>query len=271
MTALRKFYNRVRYVLEKEGRKRYPRMQDTVRLLQKGDTKMIAHRGVSGIATENTAAAFRAAGERSYFGIETDVHRTKDGKFVVFHDDNLKRLAGRDLVVEETDFETLNKIPLFETRFYKSDNTRYEGYIPTLSDYIAVCKQYGKTAVLELKNHFEKADIAAILAEIDKLDWLSRTVFISFDFENLVFVRQLRADTAVQFLTGEVDDFTALFDRLQQYRFDWDAYHLTVTKALVENCHKRGIKVNVWTVDEPHRAKQLIKMGVDFITSDILE
>ncbi len=246
-------------------------MNDTIPIADKKQVKMIAHRGVSGLATENTLAAFEAAGTRSYFGIETDVHRTKDGKFVVFHDDNLKRLAGRDITVEETDFETLRSIPLFETRFYKSDSTRPAAQIPTLSEYIAICKQYDKAAVIELKNHFEKADIAAIMEEIAAHDWLSRTIFISFDFENLVFVREIDATATVQFLTGEVDDFDRLLDKLEQHRFDWDAYHLTVNKALVENCHKRGIKVNVWTVDEAAVAKRLIKMGVDFITSDILE
>ncbi len=272
MTALRNFFTRVRYVLEKEKRKRYPRVNDTIPLTNKGNTRMIAHRGVSGIETENTLAAFHAAGTRTYFGIETDVHRTLDGKFVVFHDDTLKRMAGKDLTVEQTAFETLRKVPLFETRFYKSDSSRFHnGNIPTLAEYIAVCKQYDKAAVLELKNHFEKADIAAIMAEIAAQDWLSRTIFISFDFENLVFVREICADATVQFLTGEVDDFDALFDKLEQHRFDWDAYHLSVTPKRVEECHKRGIKVNVWTVDEPNRAKRLIKMGVDFITSDILE
>ena len=246
-------------------------MNNTIPIADKQQVNMIAHRGVSGLATENTLAAFEAAGTRSYFGVETDVHRTKDGKFVVFHDDNLKRLAGRDITVEETDFETLRSIPLFETRFYKSDSTRPAAQIPTLSEYIAICKQYDKAAVIELKNHFEKADIAAIMEEIAAHDWLSRTIFISFDFENLVFVREIDATATVQFLTGEVDNFDHLLDKLEQHRFDWDAYHLTVNKALVENCHKRGIKVNVWTVDEAAVAKRLIKMGVDFITSDILE
>ncbi len=49
--------------------------------------QMIAHRGLSGIETENTAAAFVAAGQHPYFGIETDVHRTRDGQFVIIHDD----------------------------------------------------------------------------------------------------------------------------------------------------------------------------------------
>ncbi|MBE5775575.1 MAG: glycerophosphodiester phosphodiesterase, partial [Clostridiales bacterium] len=58
-----------------------------------GNVKMVAHRGVSGLELENTNAAFVAAGNRSYYGIETDVHVTLDGKFVCFHDDNTGRVA----------------------------------------------------------------------------------------------------------------------------------------------------------------------------------
>lgn len=61
---------------------------DTIKI-DKNNVKLIAHRGVSGIERENTAAAFVAAGNRSYYGIETDVHVTKDGKFVIIHDYNI--------------------------------------------------------------------------------------------------------------------------------------------------------------------------------------
>ena len=61
--------------------------------ISKGSTKMIAHRGLSGLETENSIQAFIAAGNRSYYGVETDVHVTKDGKFVVIHDDATGRVA----------------------------------------------------------------------------------------------------------------------------------------------------------------------------------
>ena len=80
---------------------------DTVRFTEKGDIRMIAHRGVSGLERENTCPAFVAAGVKSYFGIETDVHVTKDERFIIFHDNDLKRLLSSDIVVEETDFDTL--------------------------------------------------------------------------------------------------------------------------------------------------------------------
>ena len=55
---------------------------------------MIAHRGLSGLERENTYHAFIAAGNRSYFGIETDIHKTADGEFVVIHDETTERVSG---------------------------------------------------------------------------------------------------------------------------------------------------------------------------------
>ena len=64
---------------------------DTVKLENK-TVRMVAHRGLSGLEKENTCAAFVAACNRAtYFGVETDVHRTADGQFVIFHDDNTAR------------------------------------------------------------------------------------------------------------------------------------------------------------------------------------
>ena len=125
--------------------------------------KMIAHRGLSGIEKENTNAAFIAAGNRSYFGIETDVHKTVDGKFVIIHDDTTGRVAIDDLEVEKSTFETLRKLSLCDT---DDKNGRADLHIPTLTEYISTCKRYGKTAVLELKNAFTSDEIAAICDEI---------------------------------------------------------------------------------------------------------
>ena len=91
---------------------------NTIPFEKKEKVKMIAHRGVSGLEFENTCAAFVAAGNRSYYGIETDIHRTKDGQYIVYHDDNLVRLLGDERVVEEMTFEELRKLRLM--RAYRS-------------------------------------------------------------------------------------------------------------------------------------------------------
>lgn len=81
-------------------------MRDTVKIDKRG-VRLIAHRGLSGIEQENTCAAFIAAANReSYYGIETDVYRTSDGKYVLHHDDRVCTGA----YIPETDFDTLRAV-----------------------------------------------------------------------------------------------------------------------------------------------------------------
>ena len=86
---------------------------NTIKIHRK-NTLMIAHRGLSGLEMENTGLAFVAAGNRSYYGIETDIHRTADGKFILTHDDNLKRVTGIDAVVEELEYDALRQMKLLD-------------------------------------------------------------------------------------------------------------------------------------------------------------
>ena len=74
--------------------------------------KMVAHRGVSGLERENTNAAFIAAGNRSYWGIETDTHKTADGVFVVIHDSTTGRVAERNLDVTQSTYAQLCELLL---------------------------------------------------------------------------------------------------------------------------------------------------------------
>ena len=230
------------------------------------NVSMVAHRGVSGIEMENTCAAFVAAGNRSYFGIETDVHVTKDGKIAVIHDDNLKRVAGVDLIVEETTLEELQAIPLYDK---VPGAFRTDLRIPVLADYISICKRYNKTAILELKNRMKPENISDIVDIIKSIDYLENVVFISFSWENLEDIRKFAPKQRVQFLTCEYDD--TLIEKLIANRFDLDIYYKAVTKELADALHANGLVLNCWTVDSPDDAQQMIEMGVDYITSNILE
>ena len=102
---------------------------DTIKIENKA-VKMVAHRGLSGIEKENTCSAFVAACNRAtYFAVETDVHRTVDGQFVIFHDDNTARVGLDHLVIEESTFETLRKLQLVDI---DGKRGRIDLTIPTL-------------------------------------------------------------------------------------------------------------------------------------------
>jgi len=240
---------------------------DTIKV-QKANVKMVAHRGLSGIELENTCAAFVAAGNRDYFGIETDVHRTADGAYVVIHDDRTLRVAFEDISVEGSTLEQLQAIALKD----KDGKPRSDLRIPTLDEYLKICAKYGKVPVLELKNDFPKADVENIIAIVKQHTTLENIIFISFSYQNMIYLRELEKDARLQYLCGgsaKVDE--ALVAKLKDYDLDLDIYWKVLDEAGVKLLHDNGIEINVWTVDDPTVAEQLVSWGVDYITSNILQ
>ena len=241
-------------------------MVDTKKLSRYGNTKMVAHMGAKGLETENTVAAYVASANRSYYGIETDVHITKDKKVIAIHDDNAKRVSGVDILVEESNFDDLRKIRLFDN----NGNVREDLCMPSLEDYISVCKRYGKIAVLELKNRMADEDVYMIYDIIESMGYNDSTVYISFSIENLHAIRKKNPTQTVQYLIGKnvPED---LVDTLKEYKYDLDIYVEAITKELLDACHAIGALVNVWTVDKVEKAEELVDMGIDFITTNIIE
>ena len=237
--------------------------------INSNEVKMIAHRGVSGIERENTCPAFVAAGNRSYFGIETDVHVTKDGKFVIIHDETTERvsLGEYNINVEENDYWEIEKIVLPDL-----DNTtdRKDIRIPLLKEYIKICKKYEKICVLEIKNHFEEKYIKKLIDEIKKQEYIDNVIFISFDFENCVNVRKYLPENDVQFLTSN-EITNELIEKLCENNLNLDIYYKQLDAENIKLLHSKGIKVNCWTCDDKETAEKLVSYGVDYITSNILE
>lgn len=226
---------------------------------------MIAHRGLSGLERENTCAAFVAAGVRSYYGIETDIHRTADGKYIVYHDDNLMRLMNDNRVVEEMTFEELRALRLSD----HDGNKRGDLVLPSLEEYIRVCKKYDKESVLEIKNHFEPEDIDRVIDIIRGAGWLERTIFISFDRANMICIREKLPQQRAQYLVSAFDE--DVLATLKTYRLDLDMDYRNMTREITDACHAAGAAVNVWTVNTLQEAQKMAACGVDFITTNIVE
>ena len=241
-------------------------MLNTIFIKDKKNTQFIAHRGLSGVELENTISAFVAAGNRSYIGIETDVHVTADGKFVVYHDDTTERLSEDNLTISQTDYSTLKALTL------KPQKNRAVGsdfIIPDLKDYLSICASYGKIAVLELKERMTKEHIKQIYDETEKYYSAENMIFISFFRDNLISLRELALNADIQYLVMDFND--DILNTLKTYNMDLDIGYWKCSKEVIDICHQNGIKVNCWTVDNPGDAERLIDYGVDYITTNILE
>lgn len=237
---------------------------DTIKI-SSPNKKIVAHRGLSGLEKENSLPAFIAAGNRSYFGVECDIHRTSDGKFVVIHDAETARVAGDNLNVEKCSYNLVRSVELNDMDGQK----RKDLFIPSLEDYIKICKKYEKKSVLEIKGVFEEEWLKEVIHILTENDYLQNTIFIAFDLINLQILRKHLPTHPMQYLTCEWrEEFPRV---LIENKLDLDIHFPHMTKERVELLHSLGIQVNCWTVDDKETAEKLLEMGVDYITSNILE
>ncbi|MDO4557708.1 MAG: glycerophosphodiester phosphodiesterase family protein [Planctomycetia bacterium] len=229
---------------------------------------IVAHRGFSQIAPENTLAAARAAVDAGASGCECDVRPTSDGVIILTHDNNLKRCTGLDAVPESVPYATYETL---DAGSWKAPEYRGER-IPTLREWLDVLKPTGCVPVVEIKS----ADIEQpVVDAIRQAGYLGDCAVIAFSKETARKVRQLAPELTVAWLCGDKFEGTPLELADQMCgTLDWcgtdviDIAHTLVTEEFVRIMHERGYTVWCWTVNDPARMRQLLEWGVDSITTD---
>ena len=220
-------------------------------------TKYIAHRGFAWRKLENTIEAFEYAASSRAFGIETDVHITADKKFVCFHDHDTKRLCGEQHMVKDMDYETLSALKI-----------KKKHKIPTLEEFITICKKGNKHAVIELKSPFSESDLDLLVDEVKRLGYLDNSTFISFTMHHCLYLRQKLPNQSIQYLTEEFD--TDILEKIAEQKIDLDIKYKCLSKGRIDYCKSIGLKVNCWTLNHITVAKYFESCGVDYITSNHL-
>ena len=230
--------------------------------------RFVAHRGLSGLETENTCAAFLSAAQRGYWGIETDVHATSDGNFVLCHDANLSRVSGVDFDVRAGTLAEARAIPLFDLASPER-GTRSDLRVPELCDYLSICAKYGKHPVVELKDPFDRAAVERIVGEIRDHGILENAVFISFDWGNCLHARALCPDNEVLDLDGVSE--RAPLEAHVENRIGADWHFSRIPDDQASALIASGLQVFAWTVDDPAEAAGLAARGVTGLTTNLLE
>ena len=224
--------------------------------------KYIAHRGLSSKAPENTIAAFTLAGQKQrFFGIECDLYTTKDGRFVVFHDEQLKRMTGVEGAVMDYACNELLQMTIIK-------GSRIKQYpdqkIPTFEEYLDVCSYYNKTAVIEIKKIHDITQLTDLVNTIDERIGLS-VIIISFNINYLKYIRAI-SNAELQLLTDQVDDETIYECRVNQ--LDVSMPKEMITLQLVKKLKKEGFKIGTFTVDEAKTMIEFEKYGIDYLTTN---
>lgn len=234
---------------------------------------VVAHRGESTDAPENTLAAFRLAWERGATLFELDVHLTADGELAVMHDSNTQRTTGVSMVIEQTTMAELKRLDAGSWHGAQWAGER----IPTLGEVMrelpASC-----TVKIEMKGGPElAAPIARVLKECGTD--LARVIMISFNLASVVEAKRMLPDTPAFIITGfQLDAATGAWTPTAS---ELIAAAKTaglqgvclcvvgpVDRAFVHKCHEAGLQVNIWTIDDADLARQVAAMEPDTITSN---
>jgi len=231
--------------------------------------EIIAHRGASYLAPENTLASIRLGWEKQA-DVELDVHLSKDNRIVVIHDASTKRITGIDLKVKETTSRELRKL---DYGSFKSQEFAGEP-IPFLTD---VLKTIPPDRKLYVEIKCGKEILPLLKRRIVESGKISQIVIIGFDIETMTISKKL-IDVPTYWLKGtektkETEKWIPHDPKLVQKVKDrgldgLDVHYAGVTKEFVDAVKAAGQKLYVWTVDDPEEARRLVRLGVNGITTN---
>ena len=224
--------------------------------------KVNSHRGywTAPNSAQNSLASFTKADSVGVFGSEIDVWLTADDKLIVNHDRVYK---GTDINMEKSTLKEITSIVL-----PNGEN------IPTLDAYLRLVAAKPDTRlILEMKSlsDLKREDLAAekIVKALRKYNLLDRTDIIAFSITACLAFKKLMPDGRIFYLNGDLAPRS--IKKLGLTGIDYSMSVLRKNPKWVEQAHKEGLEVNVWTVDTEEDMRYFIDLGVDYITTDYPE
>ena len=229
---------------------------------------IVAHRGFHQFesSAENSVSAMQLAVTLGFEGTEFDVQLTNDGIAIVFHDAKMQGLT-----ICDTSFDTLRKQPAFTLRSGES--------VPTLDEFMAACSQVLQAQrssekqtrlFFEIKPHASAVQrhhlIGQIIEAIGKYQLHDDIFFISFDLDACILLAQLMPDIPVAYLEGDLSPAALKEKGITDLDYHWSKFQ--DHPEWIEEAHNLGMTVNVWTVNTPEKALEMLELGVDYITTD---
>jgi glycerophosphoryl diester phosphodiesterase len=234
--------------------------------------KVIAHRGASAHAPENTVPAFELGWQQGADGVECDVRLTADCQVVCIHDADTDRVSGKSLLVESHSYADLQQLDVGAWKGAEFKDTR----IPQLSELLAI-SPFGKQVFIEVKTGVEILPALFDVLDASPIDLRVITV-IAFDVEVIRSLKQQRPELRAYWLIDvqsnwlgrsklKLDD---VLDTLIEIRADGLGVrcHSGINREMVHVILSADLALNIWTVDDPTDARRFDSFGVTSITSN---
>ena len=227
--------------------------------------RFTAHRGLSALAPENTLPAYRLAGEYGFWGAECDISQTADGVWVLMHDQTVDRMTDGEGPVSDYTYEELSALTVDAGNCVGL----YPGTkVPTLTQYLDVCREYGLHPVIEIKETVDVQNLPDLAAILDAREEKDRFVIISWGRELIAGIKALLPDTPCYLIggPGTAEDVEFCVEN----GIDGLDTSYNVSESVIRQAQDAGLKVMAWTVDSVVWAERMAAYGVTDITTNCL-
>ncbi|WP_077913307.1 glycerophosphodiester phosphodiesterase family protein [Listeria rocourtiae] len=224
------------------------------------NTQIIAHRGLKSAGVENSLESLHGAAKIGVDFVEMDVLETKDHQFVVFHDTNLRRMAGINRNIRDMTLAELEKVTIRQDGFTST--------IPSLETYIEHAKKWNINLNIEIKTHGgESKDFLANFEEIVQKHGVERDYIYQSLNRNIVETIKERYPTMrVGFIVplnfGNLVNVNADFIVIEEFSF---------SASIQRQARERNMDLLVWTITTPEAARKYMLADVDGIITEIPE
>lgn len=226
------------------------------------EVEIIAHRGASYLAPENSLAASKLAWELGADAVECDIYLSKDNRIMVNHDGTTKRTSGKEYTIKNTPSDTLRKLDI---GFLK--DPKYKGEkIPFLEEIIQAVP-VGKELVVEIKCGSEV--LPELMKTVENFGKDIKFVFIAFDLQTISDTKKAFPENSCYWLCSNADLLKKNLPLvpkagLEGISLSWSI----ITRDVVNETGRLNLELFSWTVDNPDEAKRLISLGVKGITTN---
>jgi glycerophosphoryl diester phosphodiesterase len=224
---------------------------------------IIAHRGASNLAPENSLKAFRKAIELRADYIEFDIRKTKDGEIIVMHNANTFKMTGKRGIIKNMTSEELKKLEI-------GDGEK----IPTLHELIQLAKRK-----IGLNCEVKVRGLEEMLVEIlQSADLIESSIISSFKTDILLKIQKIEPKlrlsllrpSRMQWITSLISPKKMIKTVIKSRFYAISPRNFFVNRKFIDKAHNHNLKVFPWTVDSEKKMKKLVKIGADgLITNDI--
>ena len=228
---------------------------------------LVAHRGLSAVAPENTVPAIRQAALVGYYAAEFDIQETADGQWAVMHDEGLFRMTDG--------WEKIAKRSLAELRELRVTNganiALYPDLrIPSLEDILDICEEGGIRPQIEIKAGSPEA-LEGLIALLRERNLMREAMLISFEQEILIQLHTLAPELEIWYLIPVLDSKQlALCLDTPDFRVAFNGNHRKNTPEAIRAFQDAGLALSCWTIDDPAVLERLYNLGIRHFTTNLI-